>query len=120
MCHHYVSAKDPPPWVHLVPGFSERADFGAWRQGSFWPLDEVPIVRLDTCGELELIRCQWGLLPAWWKPSGKRVKRTGFQRKCINAVSEEVAGKPSYREAFRRRRCLLPASEFFEPGYFFH
>ena len=60
------------------------------------------------------MQLEWGLLPRWWKPSGKRVKRSGYQRKCVNAVSEEVTEKPSYREAFKRRRCLMPASEFQE------
>ena len=124
MCHHYVSAKDPPPWVHLVPEFSERTDFGGWRQRPLWPMDDVPIVRLDATGRYELVYLQWGLLPRWWKPSGQRVKRSGFQRKCVNAVSEEVSEKPSFREAFKERRCLMPACEFAETvgreQWFFH
>jgi putative SOS response-associated peptidase YedK len=124
MCHHYVSAKDPPPWVHLVPEFSQRVDFGGWQQRAFWPLDDVPILRLDATGRHELVFLQWGLLPRWWKPSGARVKRSGFQRKCVNAVSEEVADKPSFREAFKERRCLMTASEFAETvgreQWFFH
>jgi putative SOS response-associated peptidase YedK len=122
MCHHYVSAKDPPPWVELVPGFAERVD--AWKQIELWPMDQAPVIRESDSGRLELVRLQWGLLPRWWRPSGKRVKRSGFQRKCVNAVSEEIHDKPSYREAFARRRCLMPASEFAESvgrqEFFFH
>lgn len=123
MCHHYVSAKDPPPWVHLVPGLSEiRIEFRP--QKLLWPIDPIPVIRHDASGRSELVACEWGLLPTWWRPRGIRVKRTGYQRQCVNAVSEEIAGKPSYRDAFKCRRCLLPASQFAEQvgksRFFFH
>jgi putative SOS response-associated peptidase YedK len=86
----------------------------------FYPLARPPIVRLDEAGEREMVAAEWGLLPAWWKPSEKTPKRTTFQRKCFNARSEEVDAKPTYREAFKRRRCLMPADEFFEKGHYFH
>jgi putative SOS response-associated peptidase YedK len=66
-----------------------------------------------------MVPAEWGLLPFWWKPSDKTPKRSAFQRKCFNAHSENVDVKPSFREAFkRRRRCLLPASEFFEEDHY--
>ena len=58
---------------------------------------------------------EWGFLPFSWKPSGQRTKRTGAQRKCVNAISEELESKPTYRAAFKSRRCLMPAMEFLEP-----
>jgi putative SOS response-associated peptidase YedK len=49
---------------------------------------------------------QWGLVPSWAKdPSGAS--------RMINARSETVAEKPAYRAAFHRRRCLIPADNFF-------
>jgi putative SOS response-associated peptidase YedK len=80
----------------------------------------VPIVRVNDAGEREMVAAQWGFLPSWWKPSGTTPKRTTFQRKCINARSEDVDAKPTYRESFKRRRCLMPAEEFFERGHYFH
>jgi putative SOS response-associated peptidase YedK len=47
-------------------------------------------------------------------------KRSAFQRKCFNAKSETAHEKPTFRDAFKRHRCLMPASEFFEKGHYFH
>ena len=48
------------------------------------------------------------------------MKRASFQRLCFNAKSETADTKPAFRDAFKRRRCLLPAIEFFEKGHYFH
>lgn len=49
----------------------------------------------------------WGLLPSW-------AKDPALANKLINARSETVHEKPSFRAAFKRRRCLIPADGFFE------
>jgi putative SOS response-associated peptidase YedK len=120
MCHHYVGAKKHPDLYD--DAFSQRADFTQLFLPTydFWPLAKVPVIRLGDNGNHELIAAEWGLLPFWWKPSGQRVKRSGFQRKCVNAVCEDIQTKPTYREAFKRRRCLMPAERYFERGYGFH
>jgi putative SOS response-associated peptidase YedK len=87
--------------------------------GGFYPLARVPRIRVDDSGEREMVAAKWRLLPFWWKPSDKTPKRSAFQRKCFNARSADVDNKPSFREAFKRRRCLLPAGEFFEKGHYF-
>lgn len=69
------------------------------------PTQQVPIVRLDPGGterRLEVLR--WGLTPAWARGP----------RPIINARSETIAEKPSFRRAFGERRCLVPATGFFE------
>ena len=88
-------------------------------EGGFYPLKPVPVVRLDESGERELVLCEWGLLPFWWKPSAGTPKRAVFQRKTFNARSETVSTTPSYRDAFKRRRCLLPAGAFEEKAHYF-
>ena len=118
MCHHYKGSRQPPE--HLRDEFSIRSnqyhlDFGA----GFYPLSEVPIIRLDPAGEREMVGAEWGLLPLWWKPSDKTPKRAKFQRMCFNARSEDVEKKPTFRDAFKRRRCLLPGGEFEEKGHYF-
>jgi putative SOS response-associated peptidase YedK len=58
-------------------------------------------------GERTLDRLWWGLIPYWTKdPKGGR--------KPINAKAETVASLPSFRDAYKRRRCLLPVDNFFE------
>jgi putative SOS response-associated peptidase YedK len=120
MCHHYKGSRNPPE--HLADEFSVRSNHYQLLlpDSGFYPLGTPPIVRLDEAGEREMAAAEWGLLPAWWKPSDKTPKRTTFQRKCFNARSEEVDVKPAYRDAFRRRRCLMPADEFSERDHYFY
>ena len=51
---------------------------------------------------------RWGLIPRWAKPD------TAFKRPLFNARSETVAERPTFRDSFRIRRCLVPANGFFE------
>lgn len=72
------------------------------------PTQEVPAVLVDPSGNTRQCRMlRWGLIPSWAKDStiGSRM---------INARAETVAEKPSFRSAFRRRRCLLVADGFYE------
>ena len=71
------------------------------------PTQPVMAVRLDQSGQRELTFFQWGLVPSWSKDV-----RIGSR--MINARSETVAEKPSFRNAFKRRRCLIPADGFYE------
>lgn len=109
------------PPSHLADEFSLRSNLYQLTlpEVGFYPLDQVPIIRLDANGEREMALAEWGFLPGWWKPSDRTPKRQAFQRKTINARCEDVDAKPTYRESFRRRRCLMPAEEFFERGYYF-
>src|SRR5258708_4323753 len=50
---------------------------------------------------------RWGLIPYW-------AKDTSIGFKTINAMSETAAEKPAFRDAMRRRRCLIPADSFYE------
>jgi putative SOS response-associated peptidase YedK len=71
------------------------------------PTQPVAAVRLDNSGERELTYFQWGLIPSW-------AKDPKIGSRLINARSETAPEKPSFRAAFKRRRCLLPASGFYE------
>ena len=71
------------------------------------PTQPVTAVRLNRAHQREITHFQWGLIPSWSKDPkiGSRM---------INARSETVADKPSFRAAFKRRRCIIPATGFYE------
>lgn len=70
------------------------------------PTQRLPVILEGGGGNrAELMR--WGLIPSW-------AKDTAIGNKLINARSETVEEKPSFRGPFRARRCLIPASHFFE------
>jgi putative SOS response-associated peptidase YedK len=70
------------------------------------PSQPVPVVRAKAEGR-ECVLLRWGLIPSW-------AKDAGFSAHTINARAETLAEKPAYRNAFRRRRCLVPADGFYE------
>ncbi len=72
------------------------------------PTQPITAVRLSPqTGQREWARLRWGLIPSWAKDD----KMGG---RMINARSETAAQKPSFRSAFKRRRCLIPADGFYE------
>ncbi|HUE60905.1 MAG TPA: SOS response-associated peptidase [Acidimicrobiales bacterium] len=72
------------------------------------PTDPLPVVRYDTrAGERSLDVMRWGLVPFWAKDI-----KVGFAN--INAKAEGIESKPAFREAFQRRRCLVPVDNFYE------
>jgi putative SOS response-associated peptidase YedK len=62
---------------------------------------------LETDAERILTGLKWGLIPSW-------AKDDSIGNKMINARSETLAEKPSFKNAFKSRRCIIPASGFYE------
>jgi len=100
---------------NLIAREAYRLLFGARRlpQSNFppryniAPTDEIPIIRVDPRdGERELVMVRWGLVP-WWSKTMPKVPH-------INARVETVHEKGLFREAFAKRRALIPATGFFE------
>ena len=72
------------------------------------PTQDVAAVRLSPDGsERVLDTLRWGLIPRW-------AQDPAVGARLINARSETVAEKPAFKEAFKKRRCLLPADGFYE------
>lgn len=65
------------------------------------------IIHDDGAPQNTLVRMRWGLIPSW-------AKDPSIGSRMINARAETVAEKPSFRAAFKRRRCLIPADGFYE------
>lgn len=71
------------------------------------PLQTLPVVRQRPNGERVVHLLRWGLIPSWSKDDS-------IAAKLINARAETLAGKPSFRAAYKARRCIIPACGFFE------
>lgn len=74
------------------------------------PTDPVAVVRVLPTGQRELVQMRWGLIP----PKPAWATEAALKEPRFNARAETVATKPTYREAFKARRCLIPASTFNE------
>jgi putative SOS response-associated peptidase YedK len=104
VCGRYTLTASLPDLVDIfdvpVPEFQHSPRY------NIAPTQEAPVVAQDSRGRrMGLLR--WGLVPSW-----ARDPATGSR--LINARSETVAEKPAFRQAFRARRCLVPADGFFE------
>lgn len=72
------------------------------------PTDPVDVVVADD-DKRSLVQMRWGLIPRWWSKPLKEAKIATF-----NARVETVETKPFFRDAYKRTRCLIPLSGYFE------
>lgn len=75
------------------------------------PTQPIAIVRMSDAHAREFALARWGFIPSWAKKD--YFEKVGT-RPLINARGETVAEKPTFRSAFKRRRCLIPADGFYE------
>ena len=96
----YITAEDLASHYHLriLPVTEPRYNIA--------PSQQINIIKAAS-GEPTLSTVKWGLIPHWAKD-----EKIGY--KLINARAETVSEKPSFRNAFKHRRCLIPASGFYE------
>lgn len=108
ICGRYTQLR---PWSELVALYRITADVPPPNlppRYNIAPTQSVPIVRQgNEPDERELALVRWGLLPAWAKDV-----RSSYT--MINARAETVDQKPAFRQAFRKRRCLVVADGFYE------
>lgn len=109
MCGRYGSRADKQEIAEAF--YADLGDDSALTIGPSYniaPQTFQPVVRLnDETGKRELTLMRWGLVPAWSKDG-----KAGFN--TINAKSETVTTSPVFQDAFKRRRCLVPAGWFYE------
>jgi putative SOS response-associated peptidase YedK len=103
MCGRYVITSAPAA-IRALFGYPEQPNFPP--RYNVAPTQPIPIVRLAE-GQRHFALMRWGLIPAWVKDP------KGFSL-LINARAESVLDKPAFRNAMRRRRCLIPADGFYE------
>jgi putative SOS response-associated peptidase YedK len=102
VCGRYTLATPPSD---LVEAFDvPELNFEWPARFNVAPAQPAPVVAEDARGR-RMGLMTWGLIPNWMDEPGK-----GF----INARAESASTKPSFREAFTRRRCLVPADGFYE------
>lgn len=70
------------------------------------PTNFAPVIRVVE-GQRLALPARWGLIPSW-------AKDHGIAQHTFNARSETLAEKPSFRAAFKKRRCIIPTDAFYE------
>jgi putative SOS response-associated peptidase YedK len=105
MCGRYVSKEQASIERHwnLIRGGDDP--FGPVYNAA--PTMQLPIIRDHRERGRQLTLLRWGLVPYWAKDLSIGVK-------AINARAETLDEKPAFREAFRRRRCIVPMAGFYE------
>lgn len=105
MCGRYTLATDPEnieSWFELeqaAPAFQVSYNIP--------PASDVPVIWQKPGDGLACTIMHWGLIPHW-------AKTTTSKYKMINAKAETLAEKPAFRDAYRKRRCLIPTTGFYE------
>jgi putative SOS response-associated peptidase YedK len=106
MCGRYTLTVDNPEEIASTFHVTRMESF-PWRpRFNIAPSQIVPVIVSDE-GKTRLTTMRWGLVPSWAED-----EKIGY--KMINARSETVAEKPSFKRSFRSRRCLVPVDGFYE------
>ncbi len=102
MCGRFAQIREEE---ELMKSFSvQTSEISPTRSFNIAPGSEVTVI-LEEEGFRKMMLRRWGLVPFWARQGG---------RGMINARSETVRGKPSFRQSFIKRRCLIPANGFYE------
>jgi putative SOS response-associated peptidase YedK len=103
MCGRFVITSAPEALRRLF-GYIDQPNFPP--RYNVAPTQPVPVVIIEN-GVRQFRLMRWGFIPAWVKDP------RGFAL-LINARAETVLDKPAFKNAFRRRRCLIPADGYYE------
>ena len=103
MCGRFTLFVDPKDLMEAFPGFEAPLEWTP--RYNIAPSQPVAVIPNDGQNKIEFF--QWGLIPSW-------AKDPKIGNRMINARAETLAEKPSFRAAYRRRRCLVLADGFYE------
>jgi putative SOS response-associated peptidase YedK len=103
MCGRFVITS-PPAALRQIFGYVEQPNFPP--RHNIAPTQPIPVVIVEN-GVRHFRLMRWGLLPAWVKDPRKFTL-------LINARAETVKEKPAFKNAMKRRRCLIPADGYYE------
>ena len=104
MCSRYFLDADGNVIAYT---FAVAADDRILKRFNIAPTQLAPVVRVGQDGARELAMLRWGLVPPW-------AKDIAVGTRMINARGEGVETKPAFRAAVDKRRCIVPATGFFE------
>jgi len=104
MCGRFALNEKP---LRFAEHFKLKGEIELTPAWNIAPSLKIATITDDAEGERHLNRMRWGLIPGW-------AKDASIGNKLSNARGETVAEKPSFRAAFKYRRCLIPASGFYE------
>ncbi len=111
MCGRYALSKLPSELI-------EEFEITAGATGSALPFDwnitptrQINVIRANQDHARELANVSWGIIAPWSKDRTEAVRS---QSQAINARGESVHEKPTFRNAFKSRRCLIPATGYYE------
>jgi putative SOS response-associated peptidase YedK len=105
VCGRYAQFTPPEAIAELFGATLDSADVGPRYNAA--PMQWLPVIRQRPSGERVVQTLRWGLLPSW-------AKDETIANRLINARAETLAEKPSFRTAYRKRRCIVPADGFYE------
>src|ERR1700687_980710 len=103
MCGRFVITS-PPAALRQIFGYIEQPNFPP--RHNIAPTQPIPVIIVEN-GARHFRLMRWGLLPAWVKDPRKFTL-------LINARAETVQEKPAFKNAIKRRRCLIPADGYYE------
>lgn len=103
MCGRFTIAMDFEELQEAFPG----VDFGYYLKPNYNVAPSQQVLAIPNFDQQKALPFHWGLIPFWAKD-----KSIGY--KMINARAETLHEKPSFKKPYRKQRCLIPASGFFE------
>ena len=111
MCGRYAISKQPEELIEefaITAGHTGKVLPADW---NISPTKEIYVIRNNSDAKRELVNLSWGLIAPWSKSSKEAIKS---QSSAINARTESVDVKPTFKNAFKYHRCLIPANGYYE------